>query len=54
MVIIIEILAGLLIAYCGYQTAFKQNLRVLRDFHYRKVSETDKPVFAKIVGTLLF
>ncbi len=51
MAIIIEILAGLLIAYCGYQTAFKQNLRVLRDFHYRKVSETDKPVFAKIVGT---
>ena len=51
MEIIVEVLAGLLIACCGYQLAFKQNFRVLRDFHYRKVTEADKPVFARVVGT---
>ena len=50
MEIIFELAAGLFIAYCGYQAAFKQNLRVLRDFHYRRVTEADKPVFARRVG----
>ena len=51
---IIFLAIGLLLLFYAYQLIVKHNIKIMHDYHYQKVNDSQKKAYPQVVGLGLF